>query len=64
MDQSEPLLVATVQDDASFAHGAETIVVDVRAEQNGCAAFFWKPVDGHTLTATIASITNPSRDGG
>ena len=31
-------------------------VVQERAQQNGCAAFFWKPVDGHTLTATIASL--------
>ncbi len=29
-----------------------------RAQQNGCAAFFWKPVDGYTLTATIASLAN------
>ena len=29
-----------------------------RAEQNGCAAFFWKPVDGNTLTATIAALAN------
>ena len=29
-----------------------------RAQQNGCAAFFWKPVDGHTLTAMIASLAN------
>ena len=35
------------------------MVIQERAQQNGCAAFFWKPVDGYTLTATIASITNP-----
>jgi FixJ family two-component response regulator len=29
-----------------------------RAQQNGCAAFFWKPVDGNALTATIASLAN------
>ena len=35
------------------------MVIQERAQQNGCAAFFWKPIDGYTLTATIASITNP-----
>ena len=34
-------------------------VIRTRAYQNGCAAFFWKPVDGNTLTATIASLANP-----
>ena len=29
-----------------------------RAQQNGCAAFFWKPVDGSILTATIMSLAN------
>ncbi len=33
-------------------------VIQERAQQNGCAAFFWKPVDGNTLTATIASLAN------
>ena len=33
-------------------------VIRERAQQNGCAAFFWKPVDGNTLTATIASLAN------
>jgi FixJ family two-component response regulator len=33
-------------------------VIQERAQENGCAAFFWKPVDGHTLTATIASLVN------
>ena len=27
-----------------------------RAQQNGCAAFFWKPIDGNTLAATIMSL--------
>ena len=36
----------------------ETVVKE-RAEQNGCAAFFWKPVDGRTLTATIESLAHP-----
>ena len=31
-------------------------VIRERAQQNGCAAFFWKPVDGNTLTATIESL--------
>jgi FixJ family two-component response regulator len=29
-----------------------------RAQQNGCAAFFWKPVDGSILAATIMSLAN------
>ena len=29
-----------------------------RALQNGCAAFFWKPVDGHLLAAMIVSLAN------
>ena len=33
-------------------------VIQERAQQNGCAAFFWKPVDGNILTATIASLAN------
>lgn len=91
MDQSKPLRVAIVEDDAPSrtalgrvlraagfepAHfeSAEAhidaspiivttfrheMVIQERAQQNGCAAFVWKPVDGYTLTATIASITNP-----
>jgi len=33
-------------------------IIRERAQRNGCAAFFWKPVDGLTLTATIASLAN------
>ncbi len=33
-------------------------IIRERAQQNGCAAFYWKPVDGHTLAATIASFEN------
>ena len=29
-----------------------------RAEQNGCARFFLKPVDGNALIATIESLAN------
>ena len=29
-----------------------------RAEQNGCAGFFWKPVDGHALIATITALAD------
>jgi FixJ family two-component response regulator len=29
-----------------------------RAQQSGCAAFFWKPIDGTALAATIASLAN------
>ena len=45
-----PIIVTTASRDT---------VVRERAQQNGCAAFFWKPVDGSTLTATIASLANP-----
>ena len=31
-----------------------------RAQQNGCVGFFWKPVDGMALIATIASLANRS----
>jgi FixJ family two-component response regulator len=30
-----------------------------RAHRNGCAAFFWKPVDGNALMGAIASLANP-----
>ena len=33
-------------------------VMQERAQQNGCAAFFRKPVDGNALTATIALLAN------
>jgi FixJ family two-component response regulator len=35
----------------------EGIIRD-RAQRSGCAAFFWKPVDGLTLTAAIASLAS------
>ena len=44
-----PIIVTTSSHEA---------VIQERAEENGCAAFFWKPVDGHTLTETIASLAN------
>ena len=44
-----PIIVTTSSHEA---------VIRERAQQNGCAAFFWKPVDGNTLTATIASLAN------
>lgn len=37
--------------------GAQEAGVRVRAEQNGCAGFFQKPVDSDALLATIASLT-------
>ena len=27
-----------------------------RAQQNGCVAFFWKPIDGHTLVTTLGAL--------
>jgi FixJ family two-component response regulator len=32
--------------------------IQERAQQHGCAAFFWKPVDGFALTAAIESLTS------
>jgi len=29
------------------------MVILERAQRNGCAAFFWTPVDGYTLITTI-----------
>ena len=49
-DSALPIIVTTSRHE---------MVIQERAQQNGCAAFCWKPVDGYTLTATIASITNP-----
>lgn len=44
-----PIIVTTSSHEAGMKE---------RAEENGCAAFFWKPVDGNVLTATIASLAN------
>ena len=44
-----PIIVLTSRRDA---------IVQERAQQNGCVAFFLKPVDGHTLTATITSLAH------
>ena len=44
-----PIIVTTSRHDE---------VIRERAQQNGCAEFFWKSVDGNTLTATIASLAN------
>lgn len=37
--------------------GAQEIGIRTRAEQNGCAGFFWKPVDSDALLEAIASVT-------
>jgi FixJ family two-component response regulator len=44
-----PMIVTTSSHEA---------LIKERAQQHGCAAFFWKPVDGDILTATIASLAN------
>jgi FixJ family two-component response regulator len=44
-----PVIVTTASHEA---------VIRTRAEQNGCVGFFWKPVDGNTLIATITSLTD------
>jgi FixJ family two-component response regulator len=48
-DPAPPIIVTT---------SSHERVVRERAQQNGCAAFFWKPVDGNALTAAIASLAN------
>jgi FixJ family two-component response regulator len=48
-DSAPPIIVMT------SSH--ETVILE-RARQNGCAAFFRKPVDGNALTATIALLAN------
>lgn len=43
--------------------GTREGIIRVRAEQNGCVGFFWKPFDGSALLSTIAAIaddTEPS----
>src|SRR5215204_3275546 len=45
-----PMIVVTPRHEA---------VIRDRAQQNGCAAFFWKPVAGSTLMATIESLATP-----
>ena len=42
-----PIIIITALDDAG---------IQARAEKNGCAAFFLKPVDGNRLMATIESF--------
>ena len=46
--------VAVVEDDPPSRED----VIRERAQQSGCAAFSWKPIDGNTLAATIASLAN------
>jgi FixJ family two-component response regulator len=46
---SPPIIVRT--------SGHETVIEEC-AQQDGCAAFFRKPVDGNTLTSTIAALAN------
>ena len=45
-----PIIVTTASHEASIRE---------RAEQNGCAGFFWKPVDAGALIAAIASLASP-----
>ena len=68
IDVQLPGMSADLQERLSIAGSAPPIfattsrhemVIQERAQPNGCAALFRKPVDGDTLTATIASITNP-----
>ena len=33
-------------------------VIGGGAEQNGCEGFFWKPIDGNALAATITTLAD------
>jgi FixJ family two-component response regulator len=46
---SPPIIVMT---------GSNEAIIRERAQQNGCAGFFWKPIDGSVLIAAIASLAN------
>ena len=46
-----PIIITTASREAAIRE---------RAQQYGCAEFFWKPVDGKALIASIASLANPS----
>jgi len=47
--KAPPIIVTTANHEA---------VTRERAQQNGCAGFFWKPVDGLALIATIAALAD------
>lgn len=42
--------------------GTREDVIRTRAEQNGCAGFFWKPFDSGALLSAIAAIANDTID--
>jgi two-component system response regulator FixJ len=44
-----PIIVTTASHEA---------VIRERAQQNGCAGFFWKPVDAKVLISTIAALAD------
>jgi FixJ family two-component response regulator len=46
---SPPIIVTTASHEAAIRG---------RAEQMGCARFFWKPVNGYTLIAAITSLAD------
>jgi FixJ family two-component response regulator len=48
-DSAPPIIMTT---------SSHETVIQERARQNGCAAFFQKPVDGNALAATIALLAN------
>ena len=49
-----PIIVTTASHEAAICE---------RAQQNGCAGFFGKPVDAGALFATIAALADPSSRG-
>ena len=48
-----PIIVTTASHEAAIRE---------RAEQNGCAGFFWKPVDGKALIAAIVALATHSTE--
>jgi FixJ family two-component response regulator len=44
-----PIIVTTASHEA---------VIRERAQQNGCAGFFWKPVDANILISTISALAD------
>ena len=49
-----PIIVTTASHEAAICE---------RAQQNGCAGFFRKPVDARALITTIAALADPSSRG-
>jgi FixJ family two-component response regulator len=62
LDLQRTLLHAKANVPVIVTTGTRDAVIRTRAEQDGCAAFFWKPLDSDALVATLSLIAAPSRD--